>query len=59
MEVLDYQAAAALVGLPTELTSDMYVYFTPSSAIAMSEYDINKEQIELNIEKEFVAIREE
>ena len=59
MEVSDYQAAAALVGLPTELTSDTYVYFTLSSAIAMSEYDLNKEQIELNMEKEFVAIGEQ
>ena len=39
MEISDYQAAAALIGLPTEITTDIFSYFSPSAAISMNDLD--------------------
>ena len=40
MEILDYQTAAALLGLPAEITSDTFLYFNSAAAIALCETDI-------------------
>ena len=44
MEISDYQAAAALIGLPTEITTDIFSYFTPSAAISMNDFDFVRDQ---------------
>ena len=42
MEISDYQAAAALVGLPTEITTDIFRYFSPRASIAMVDFELNR-----------------
>ena len=45
MEVSDYQAAAALIGLPTEIVSDKFTYMDQAAAIAMCDFDMISEEI--------------
>ena len=52
MEISDYQIAAALLGLPTEITSESFVYIRPQASVAFMEFDKNSK----NVEKDIVQI---
>ena len=47
MEVSDYQVAAVLVGLPTEITTSTFTYFSAAGAIAICRENLNLADLSL------------
>ncbi len=58
MEISDYQAAAALIGLPTELTSDKFLYFNAAGAIAFCETDRNSARLSEELARQMERIHD-
>ena len=59
MEVSDYQMAASLIDLPTELTSDSFAYFNPYGAYAFASFDKQSENFDDEADRMFAAMNAE
>ena len=59
MEISDYQAAAALIGLPTEIVSDRFTYMDPRAAIALCKLDLVSNEVESNLARAHDALIDE
>ena len=51
IKVSDYQVAAYLLGLPSEITSDNFAYIKPNACIALSDYIRNKESKQIALDR--------
>ena len=51
MEITDYQAAASLIGMPTEISSETFTYISPQHHLAFRLWDKNRDYIEQQLDR--------